>query len=140
MRKADAVTIETQKPLGPSPGTFSSTGAISESGTLLNSSVLGCSNAPDCVTVDLTQRFEGALGTFTLRAAISQKATDDPHVLSDYGGWVLIAGTGVYETPQGRGRVTGTADYNLDLAWQRPIVHRRPLARDRDDLLHGRLR
>ena len=116
MRKADAVTIETQKPFGPSPGTFSSTGAISESGTFLNSSViLGCVDASDSVTVDVTQRFEGALGTFTLRAAISEVATDDPHVLSDHGSWVVIDGTGVYETLQGRGRVTGTADDSLDL-------------------------
>jgi hypothetical protein len=116
MRKADAVTIETQKPFGPSPGTFSSTGAISESGTFLNSSViLGRLDASDSVTVDVTQRFDGALGTFTLRAAISETATDDPHVLSDHGSWVVIDGTGVYETLRGRGRVTGTADDNLDL-------------------------
>jgi hypothetical protein len=116
MRKADAVTIETQKPFGPSPGTFSSTGAISESGTFLNSSViLGRLDASDSVTVDVTQRFKGALGTFTLRAAISETATEDPHVLSDHGSWVLIDGTGVYETLRGRGCVTGTADDNLDL-------------------------
>ena len=116
MRKADAVTIETRKPFGPSPGTFSATGAIVESGTFLNSSViLGCVDASDSVTVDVTQRFQGALGTFTLRAAISETATDDPRVLSDHGSWVVIDGTGAYETLQGRGRVTGTADDNHDL-------------------------
>ena len=116
MRKADAVTIETQKPFGPSPGTFSSTGAISESGTFLNSSViLGSVDASDSVTVDVTQRFEGALGSFTLRAAITETATEDPHVLSDHGSWAIIDGTGAYETLQGRGRVTGTADENRDL-------------------------
>jgi hypothetical protein len=116
MRKADPVTIETQKRFGPSPGTFSSIGAISESGTFQNSSViLGCTDASDSVTVDVTQRFQGALGTFTLRAAISETATEDPHVLIDHGTWVIIDGTGVYETVQGGGRVTGTADDNLDL-------------------------
>ena len=116
MRKAAAVTIETQKPFGPSPGTFSSTGAIRESGTFLNSSViLEDVDASDSVSVHVTQRFDGALGTFTLRAAISEAATDDPHVLSDHGSWVVIDGTGAYETLQGRGRVTGTADDNLDL-------------------------
>jgi len=110
------VTIETQKPFGPSPGTFSATGAIPESGTFLNSSViLEDRDAPDSVTVHLTQRFDVALGTFTLRAAITETATADPHVLSDHGSWVLIDGTGIYETLQGRGRVTGTADDNLDL-------------------------
>jgi hypothetical protein len=116
MRKAAAVTIDTQKPFGPSPGIFSSTGAISESGVFLNSSViLGCSDASDSITVDVTQRFEGALGSFTLRAAISEMATEDPHVLSDDGIWVVIDGTGVYEALRGGGRVTGIADDNLDL-------------------------
>ena len=116
MRQAGAVTIETRKPFGPSPGTFSSTCAIAESGTFLNSSViLERSDAPDSVTVHVTQRFEGALGTFTLRAAISQTATDDPHVLGDHGTWEIIDGTGAYRSLQGRGRVTGTADDNLDL-------------------------
>jgi hypothetical protein len=116
MQKADAVTIETRKRFGPLPGTFSSTGAISESGTFLNSSViLGSLDAPDSVTIHVTQRFEGALGTFTLRAAISQTATEHPRVLSDRGSWVVIGGTEVYETLRGRGRVTGTADDALDL-------------------------
>lgn len=116
MPDADPVTIDTQKRFGPSPGTFSSTGAISESGTFENSSViLGCTDASDSVTVDLTQRFKGALGTFTLRAAISETATEDPHVLIEHGTWAIIDGTGVYETVQGGGRVTGTADDKLDL-------------------------
>ena len=116
MPEADPVTIKTQKRFGPSPGTFSSTGAISESGTFQNSSViLGCTDASDSVTVDVTQRFRGALGTFTLRAAISETATEDPHVLIDHGTWAIIGGTGAYETVHGGGRVTGTADDNLDL-------------------------
>ncbi len=41
--------------------------------------------------------------------------------------WVLIDGTGVYETLRGRGRVTGTADDNLDLIRRtyHGTVHRR---------------
>ena len=116
MWTAGAVTIETRKPFGPSPGTFSSTGAIPESGTFLNSSViLEAVDASDCVTVHVTQRFDGALGTFTLRAAITETATEDPHVLTDDGTWAIIEGTGAYEALQGRGRVTGSADDNLDL-------------------------
>jgi hypothetical protein len=116
MRKATAVTIETQKPFGPSPGTFSSRGAILESGTFLNSSVIVADgDESDVVTVQVTQRFDGALGTFTLRAAITETATEDPNVLTDGGTWVIIDGTGAYESLQGRGRVTGTADDNLDL-------------------------
>jgi hypothetical protein len=116
MPNAGAVTIETRKPFGPSPGIFSSTGAIAESGTVLNSSLIfERLDGPDFVTVHITQRFDGALGTFTLRAAITETATEDAHVLSDDGIWVIIDGTGAYETLQGRGRVTGTADGNLDL-------------------------
>ena len=116
MLKGGAVTIETRKPFGPSPGLFSSTGAIPESGTFLNSSlILENLDGPDVVTVHITQRFDGGLGTFTLRAAITETATEDPNVLTDDGTWVIIDGTGGYETLQGRGRVTGTADDNLDL-------------------------
>ena len=116
MQKRDAVTIETRKPFGPSPGIFSSTGAITESGTFLNSSlILEDLDACDFVTVHVTQRFDGALGTFTLRAAITETATLDPNVLTDDGTWVIIDGTGAYEALQGRGRVTGTADDTVDL-------------------------
>jgi hypothetical protein len=110
------MTMETRKPFGPSPGTFSSTGAIPESGTFVNSSVIfGDLDAPDVVTVHVTQRFDGALGTFTLRAAITETATEHPSVLTDDGTWVIIDGTGAYETLRGRGRVTGTADDKRDL-------------------------
>jgi len=116
MPKAGAVTIETRKPFGPTPGAFSSTGAFAESGTIQNSSlILEHLDAPDFVTVHITQRFDGAHGTFTLRAAITETATDDPNVLADDGTWTIIDGTGAYETLQGRGRVTGTADDNHDL-------------------------
>jgi hypothetical protein len=116
MPKAGAVTIETRKPFGPMPGIFSSTGAFAESGTVQNSSlILEHLDAPDFVTVHITQRFDGALGTFTLRAAITETATEDPNVLADDGTWMIIDGTGAYESLQGRGRVMGTADDNLDL-------------------------
>ena len=116
MWKAGEVTIETRKPFGPSSGTFSSTGAIPDSGTFLNSSViLGEVDASDVVTVHLTQRFEGALGSFTMRAAITETTTDDPAVLTDDGTWAIIDGTGTYETLRGRGRVIGTVDAGRDL-------------------------
>ena len=116
MPKAAPVTIKTQKPFGPSAGTFASTGAIPESGTFLNSSVIvERVDAPEVITVHVTQRFNGALGTFTLRAAITETVTEDPNVLADDGTWLIIGGTGAYETLQGRGRVKGIADDNLDL-------------------------
>ena len=116
MPKAGPVTIKTQKPFGPSAGTFAAAGAIPESGTFLNSSVIvERVDAPKVVTVHITQWFTGALGTFTLRAAITETVTEDPNVLADDGTWAIIGGTGAYETLQGRGRVKGIADDNLDL-------------------------
>ena len=116
MRKGAAVAIRTHKPFGPSPGIFSSTGALPESGTFLNSSVLlEGARSSHCVTVHVTQRFAGTRGTFTLHAEITETATEDPHVLDDDGTWVIIDGTGAYEALQGRGRVTGTVDESRDL-------------------------
>ena len=110
------MTIETRKPFGPAPGRFASAGAIPEAGTFVNSSViLDGPGASGFVTVHLTQRFDGALGTFTLRAAITETATADPGVLADRGTWAIIGGTGAYETLHGRGRITGTADDRRDL-------------------------
>ena len=116
MPDAAAVTIDTQKPFGPSSGSFSSNGAIPESGTFMNSSVVFEDvDASDSVTAHVTQRFHGALGTFTLRAAITETATEDPHILTERGTWAIIHGTGAYQTLRGRGRITGTADDNRDL-------------------------
>ena len=116
MPNLGAVTFETRKSFGPLPGTFSSSGAIAESGTFLNSSViLERVDAPESVTVHVTQRFDGTRGTFILRAAITETATEDPRVLADDGTWAIIDGTGAYTMLRGRGRVTGSADDYLDL-------------------------
>ena len=116
MRKDGAVTIETRKPFGPTAGIFASTGAMSESGTFVNSSlILEAVDASDVVTVHVTQRFDGALGTFPLRATITEAATADPHVLADDGTWQIIAGTGAYASLRGRGRLGGIADGERDL-------------------------
>jgi hypothetical protein len=72
-------------------------------------------DASDVVTADVTQQFDGGLGTFALRAAITETATEDPKVLIGDGTRVIIDGTGAYEALQGRGHLTGTADDNLDL-------------------------
>jgi hypothetical protein len=116
MREEGTVTIGTRKPFGPAAGIFTSIGAMSESGTFLNSSlILEGADAPGFVTVHVTQRFDGALGTFTLRATITETATAESHVLADDGTWLIIAGTGAYETLRGQGRLSGIADGELDL-------------------------
>lgn len=112
----DEVTIETQTPFGPSPGTFAATGAMSDAGKFFNSSfAFGGLGAPNFVSVHVTQTFDGTLGTFTLRADVKEIATEDPNVLSDDGTWAVVDSTGAYEALQGQGRVTGTADDNIDV-------------------------
>jgi hypothetical protein len=105
------VTIQTQKPFGPAPGTFSATGAISDSGTFANvRRTIGGIGAPTFLINHLEQRFEGAYGSFTLRAEIKETLTADPLVLTGEGTWAVLDGTGAYATLRGHGTVTGTAD------------------------------
>ena len=111
-----AVTIETQKPFGPSPGTFSASGAITDSGTFGNSSfVFSGVGAPTFTIVHPKQVFDGALGTFTLRANIKETVTADPNVLTGEGTWAIVDGTGAYEDLRGQGAITGTADHNTNV-------------------------
>ena len=106
-----AVTISTQKPFGPSPGTFAATGAISDSGTFFNLSIaFGGLGAPSFVSIHATQEFDGALGSFTIRADIKETVTADPNVATDEGTWAVISGTGAYSSLTGQGQVTGTAN------------------------------
>ena len=105
------VTIQTQKPFGPAPGTFSATGAISDSGGFANvGRIVSAIPAPTFVVNHLVQRFEGALGSFTLRAQIKETVTADPLVLTGEGTWAVVDGTGAYATLHGTGTITGTAD------------------------------
>ena len=89
---------------------------MSDAGTFFNSRIaFGGLGAPNFVSVHVTQTFEGALGTFTLRAEIKETATEDPNVLYANGTWAVVDGTGAYETLRGQGQVTGTADDNIDV-------------------------
>jgi hypothetical protein len=108
-----AVTIETQKPFGSSPGAFSATGAFTGSGAFVNTRfTFSAVAAPGFVIVHLTQTFTGAAGTFTLKVEITETATADPNVLTDDGSWAVITGTGAYRTLHGQGHLTGTANDN----------------------------
>lgn len=109
--EAQAVTITTEKAFGPVPGTFEATGAFTDSGTFANTSfVFGALGAPKFVSIHVVQVFQGTQGSITLRADIKETLTQDPLVLVDSGTWVVIHGTGAYETAHGRGTVIGTAD------------------------------
>jgi hypothetical protein len=107
------VAIETQKPFGPAPGTFSASGGISDAGSFANvrrkASAVG---APTFLINHLQQKFEGVFGTFTFEAQIRETVTEDPNVLTGEGTWAVLGGTGAYATLRGQGTVTGTADEN----------------------------
>jgi hypothetical protein len=111
-----AITIETTKPFGPVPGTFSATGALAVSGTMVNLGlVFSGIGAPTFAITHPTILFTGTGGTFTIKAQIVETVTADPLVLSDTGTWTIIDGTGEYSELHGQGTVTGTADDNIGL-------------------------
>ena len=106
-----AITIITAKPRGPALGTFSTSGAFSDSGVLVTESVsFSAIPSPFGVVTHVVQRFEGTLGTFTIHAQIIDTVTDDPNISLDQGRWVIVEGTGAYATLQGTGNVVGTVD------------------------------
>src|SRR5215831_3636753 len=112
----EAITIVTEKPRGPVVGTFATSGAFADSGLLVTESVqFSAISAPFGVITHVVQRFEGALGTFTLHAQIIDTLTDDPNLSLDQGTWVIVDGTGAYATLHGTGDVTGTVDDAADL-------------------------
>jgi len=105
------IVISTQKPLGPALGTFSTADAFVDSGTLVteqrNVSALP---SPFGVVTHVVLRFDGQLGSFTMRAQIIETVTDNPDVFADTGVWVILNGTGAYANLQGTGDMEGTVD------------------------------
>jgi hypothetical protein len=110
------ITIETSKPFGPVPGTFSVSGAFADSGTMENLSRTASGfGAPTFLGSHLTILFTGVNGTFTIKAQILETVTADPLVLTNTGTWTIIAGTGAYADLHGVGSISGTADDNINL-------------------------
>ena len=108
-----AVTIETEKPFGPAPGSFAASGTISDEGAFSNvSRKVGAIGAPTFLVNVLVQRFDGERGSFTLRVVIKETQSADSGVLTGEGTWVVLSGTGAYSALGGRGTVSGTADDN----------------------------
>jgi len=99
------VTIQSSVVLGPFTGTWSASGGISDSGTLLEPSVNPVGNGEVHIVRDVT----GALGTFTLR--IDSKISGfEPDGSPDFTGhWVVVSGTGAYANLRGQGRRAAVA-------------------------------
>ena len=110
------ITIETSKPFGPVPGTFTVSEAFADSGRMENlSRTVSGFGAPTFLGSHLTILFTGVSGTFTIKAQIVETATADLLVLTNKGTWTIIAGTGAYADLQGVGTISGIADHNINL-------------------------
>ena len=85
--------ISTQKAFGPVPGTFSTSGAFADYGTLITEHrTTSAIPSPFGVVTHLVLLFEGQQGTFTLRTQIIETVTNDPNIFADDGVWVIISG------------------------------------------------
>ena len=78
----DILMIDTTKPLGPSPGQFSTSGVFVESGSFFTEQrIVSALPAPFGVVTHLRLRFEGQNGTFTIRVEIMETVTANPNAL-----------------------------------------------------------
>ena len=71
--------------------------------------------APDHLITHLTLRFEGASGSFTVKAQVRETPTSNPAVFADNGVWEIIDGTGTYAKLHEGGRLVGTVDDGANL-------------------------
>ena len=111
-----SIVIITEKPFGPVPGTFSTSGAFVETGTLLTQRrIVSAVPSPFGVISHITLLFEGLDGTFTIRTQIIETDAGDENTFVQEGRWVVLDGTGAYSTLRGSGTIEGTADHNADL-------------------------
>lgn len=107
----ETLVISTEKPLGPTPGTFSTSGAFVDAGVMTTERrVVSALPAPFGVATHLVLRFDGEQGSFTVRAELIESVTDDPDVFANSGVWAVIDGNGAYAKLHGTGAVEGSVD------------------------------
>lgn len=111
----EALIISTDKPLGPALGTFTTSGAFVEGGTLVTvARIVSALHAPFGVVSHFVLLFEGEQGTFTIRAQITERDAGDNNIFTNEGTWVIEAGTGAYSKLRGSGTVEGIVDHELN--------------------------
>jgi hypothetical protein len=93
------VTIHSAVIVGPFTGTWSASGGISDSGTLIEPSVNFVGNGELHIVRDVT----GSQGTFTLRIDSKVVAIEPDGSDVFTGHWVVLAGTGAYMDLHGQG-------------------------------------
>ena len=98
------------------PGTFSTSGAFVETGTLLTERrIVSAIPAPFGVISHLTLLLVGEEGPITIRAQVLESVADDENIFAQSGTWVIVKGTGAYSSLRGNGSIEGTADHPNDL-------------------------
>ena len=102
------VTIHSTVIIGPFTGTWSASGGINDSGTLVEPSVLPTGQAELHIVRDVT----GSLGTFTLRIESKAVAVEPDGSVVFTGHWVVISGTGAYANLAGEGTRNAVANHN----------------------------
>lgn len=108
--------ISTQKPLGPVPGTFTTSGAFVESGVMVTERrTVSAIPSPFGVVTHLVLLFQGQQGTFRIRTEITETVTDDENIFANSGSWVIVDGTGAYSALRGTGTIEGTVDDTANL-------------------------
>lgn len=109
-----AVAINSQIQTGPFTGTWTATGAIADSGTLIEPNVNFVGNGQLHIERVLT----GAQGTITihlestLTSVVGDTGTFNGH-------WVVISGTGVYSNLHGEGLRAATIDLTSGIVTER---------------------
>jgi|SRR5688572_29973338 len=112
----ETLIISTQKPLGPVPGTFTTSGAFVETGVVVTEQrIVSAIPSPFGVVTHLVLLFEGQQGTFRIRTEIIETVTDDEHIFANNGTWVIVGGTGAYSALRGTGEIEGTVDDEANL-------------------------
>lgn len=99
------VTIHSTVIVGPFTGTWSASGGISDSGTLVEPSVNFVGNGQLHIVRDVT----GSQGTFALRIDSTAVAVEPDGSVDFTGQWVVIAGTGAYADLHGQGTRSAVA-------------------------------
>lgn len=109
------LVITTDKPLGPALGTFTTSGAFVEGGTLVTQTrIVSALPAPFGVVSHFVLLFQGEQGTFTIRAQIIERDAGDENIFTNEGTWVIEDGTGAYSKLRGSGTVEGIVDHELN--------------------------
>jgi hypothetical protein len=112
--RPEAITLATSRFQG-SPGVFTASGAISDTGSFTTRSVVfSAIGAPTFLIVHAVYEFTGTAGTFVVRTEIIETLTADPYVLIGHGTWVVEDGTGAYANLHARGEVTSLVDDHFD--------------------------